>query len=219
MSSATRREPRSERRSENDDNLRELLLKDEFVHEMICTRAYEIYQQRGREDGHDREDWLQAEREILDGLIGQAGAGRLEEVLAEYTVAPDELSGGPAPVSQGLTGLQATQSHAPYSDRYYNPHPEVFEDFVPLAAETISFQAQAVPVAPAIPEASRYVEQLGKKREKTPKSDKPRKHKKAAAGPEDSLILEPEKAKKKKAGHKSKDNKSKESKSKENKKK
>ena len=94
MSSATRRELRSER----DDSLRELLLKDEFVHEMICTRAYEIYQQRGREDGQDREDWLQAEREILDGLIGQARAGRLE-VLAEYTVAPDEFSGGPAPVS------------------------------------------------------------------------------------------------------------------------
>jgi len=219
MSSATRREPSSETRSENDDSLRELLLQDEFVHEMICTRAYEIYQQRGREDGHDREDWLQAEREILDGLIGQARVGRLEVVLAEYTVAPDELSGGTAPVSQGVTGLQPTRPHAPYRDRYYNPHPDVLEDFVPLAAETISFQAQAVPVAPAIPEASRYVEQLGKKREKTPKSDKPRKHKKAAAGPEDSLILEPEKAKKKKAGHKSKDNKSKESKSKENKKK
>ena len=94
MSSATRRELRSER----DDSLRELLLKDEFVHEMICTRAYEIYQQRGREDGQDREDWLQAEREILDGLIGQARAGRLE-VLAEYTVASDEFSGGSAPVS------------------------------------------------------------------------------------------------------------------------
>src|SRR5215471_8941133 len=123
MSSATRREPRGERRSENDDSLRELLLKDEFVQEMICTRAYEIYQQRGREDGRDREDWLQAEREILDGLIGQARAGRLEVVLAEYTVGPNESSGGPAPLSQALTGPQATQPQDPYPDRYYNPHP------------------------------------------------------------------------------------------------
>jgi hypothetical protein len=218
MSSATRRETRSERRSENDDSLRELLLKDEFVHGMICMRAYEIYQQRGREDGHDREDWLQAEREILDGLFGQARAGRLEDVLAEYTVAPDELSGGPAPVSQGLTGMQAIPPHAPYQDRYYNPHPEVFEDFVPLAAETISFQVQDAPVAPAIPEATPYVEQPGKKREEKPKSEKQRKHKKAAAAAEESLTTESEKSKKK-GGHKSKDGKSKDSKSKQNKKK
>ncbi len=30
----------------------------------IRTRAYELYEQRGREDGHDREDWLQAEAEL-----------------------------------------------------------------------------------------------------------------------------------------------------------
>src|SRR5215467_3085997 len=105
MSSATRREPRSERRSENDDNLRELLLKDEFVHEMICTRAYEIYQQRGREDGHDREDWLQAEREILDGLIVQAAAAIHEKIHAEYTVAPHQLTGLPAATSEGPPSL------------------------------------------------------------------------------------------------------------------
>ncbi len=33
----------------------------------IQQRAYEIYVQRGRSDGHDVEDWLQAEREILAG--------------------------------------------------------------------------------------------------------------------------------------------------------
>jgi hypothetical protein len=220
MSSATRRETRSgETRSENDDRLREVLVQDEFVHEMICRRAYEIYQDRGCEDGHAREDWLQAEREILDGLIGQARAGRLEVVLAEYAVVSEQLSGGPPRVSDGLTGLHAAAPEAPYPDRYYNPHPEVFEDFVPLAAETISFQAQAAPVAVAIPEATRYVEHPSKKLEETPKSEKPRKHKKAAAAAEESLTMESEKAKKKKAGHKSKDSKSKDSKSKQNKKK
>jgi H+-transporting ATPase len=29
----------------------------------ICTRAYELYEQRGRQDGRDVQDWLQAERE------------------------------------------------------------------------------------------------------------------------------------------------------------
>lgn len=33
-------------------------------HEQIRGRAYEIYEQRGREDGHDL-DWLQAESELL----------------------------------------------------------------------------------------------------------------------------------------------------------
>jgi hypothetical protein len=30
----------------------------------IARRAYEIYCERGCEDGHETEDWLQAEREL-----------------------------------------------------------------------------------------------------------------------------------------------------------
>ena len=36
------------------------------LQEQIHRRAYELYEARGREHGHDREDWLQAEAEILD---------------------------------------------------------------------------------------------------------------------------------------------------------
>jgi hypothetical protein len=32
--------------------------------QQIRQRAYELYEQRGRTDGHDLDDWLQAEREI-----------------------------------------------------------------------------------------------------------------------------------------------------------
>ena len=32
--------------------------------EMICARAYELFQERGGEHGHDAEDWLRAEEEI-----------------------------------------------------------------------------------------------------------------------------------------------------------
>ena len=32
--------------------------------EAIRRRAYEIYESRGRIDGRDEEDWLQAEREL-----------------------------------------------------------------------------------------------------------------------------------------------------------
>ena len=33
-------------------------------HETVRRRAYEIYEQRGREDGHDLEHWLKAECEV-----------------------------------------------------------------------------------------------------------------------------------------------------------
>jgi len=33
-------------------------------HEEIRIRAYEIYIERGRQPGHDLDDWLQAEREL-----------------------------------------------------------------------------------------------------------------------------------------------------------
>ena len=32
----------------------------------IRARAYELYEQRGREDGHAEEDWLRAEQEVRD---------------------------------------------------------------------------------------------------------------------------------------------------------
>lgn len=37
------------------------------IKEQIAARAYEIYLQRGGEDGHDLEDWLLAEKELKQG--------------------------------------------------------------------------------------------------------------------------------------------------------
>ncbi len=34
------------------------------LQEQISRRAYELYEQRGRDDGHETEDWLQAEAEL-----------------------------------------------------------------------------------------------------------------------------------------------------------
>ena len=34
--------------------------------EQIEKRAYELYLERGGEDGHDFEDWLAAERELIE---------------------------------------------------------------------------------------------------------------------------------------------------------
>jgi hypothetical protein len=33
-------------------------------HDEVAQRAYELYQARGGEQGHDLEDWLQAEQEV-----------------------------------------------------------------------------------------------------------------------------------------------------------
>ena len=35
------------------------------LEEQVRRRAYELYEQRGKEEGHDLEDWLQAESELM----------------------------------------------------------------------------------------------------------------------------------------------------------
>jgi len=50
--------------AENDSAVRE-------PREQIAARAFELFLERGREDGHDLDDWLQAEREVL-GAPGTA---------------------------------------------------------------------------------------------------------------------------------------------------
>ncbi len=34
------------------------------IQEQIRRRAHELYEQRGRKDGHELDDWLQAESEV-----------------------------------------------------------------------------------------------------------------------------------------------------------
>jgi hypothetical protein len=42
--------------------------------EKIRQRAYELYEARGREEGHDFDDWLQAEAEIEAAGVRKAKA-------------------------------------------------------------------------------------------------------------------------------------------------
>jgi Protein of unknown function (DUF2934) len=44
------------------------------LEEQIRARAYELYEERGREDGHHEEDWLTAEREIRGVNVDKAAA-------------------------------------------------------------------------------------------------------------------------------------------------
>ena len=43
-----------------------------MTHSDIARRAYELYEGRGGEHGHDLDDWLQAERELQDALKSTA---------------------------------------------------------------------------------------------------------------------------------------------------
>jgi len=36
-----------------------------LTEELVRQRAYQLYEERGREDGHDLDDWLRAEAEML----------------------------------------------------------------------------------------------------------------------------------------------------------
>ena len=42
------------------------------IQDQICRRAYELYEERGREDGHDLDDWLTAESEVTGSTKGEA---------------------------------------------------------------------------------------------------------------------------------------------------
>ncbi|NJN70409.1 MAG: DUF2934 domain-containing protein [Nitrospira sp.] len=41
---------------------------DDDVQQRIAMRAYERYQERGYSDGHDLDDWLEAERDLLPSI-------------------------------------------------------------------------------------------------------------------------------------------------------
>jgi len=40
--------------------------------EQIRRRAYELFEQRGREDGHELDDWLQAKAEVTEQTARKA---------------------------------------------------------------------------------------------------------------------------------------------------
>ena len=51
-------------RSTSDPTLTEPELRTPELEEKIRARAYDVYEQRGRIDGHELDDWLQAEAEL-----------------------------------------------------------------------------------------------------------------------------------------------------------
>ena len=50
------------------------LVAPENLEDRIRARAYELYEERGKEDGHDLDDWLRAEAEVTSSERRSAAA-------------------------------------------------------------------------------------------------------------------------------------------------
>jgi hypothetical protein len=88
---------------ERKEQLRERLLGDGAVRAAISLRAYDIYQRRGGEPGHEIEDWVQAEKEILEALIkeesqlgDESSAARVLQADTSSTAGAKKISKSPA---------------------------------------------------------------------------------------------------------------------------
>ncbi len=52
------------KKEEGKKPARSALLAPENLEDRIRARAYELYEERGKEDGYDLDDWLRAEAEV-----------------------------------------------------------------------------------------------------------------------------------------------------------
>ena len=80
------------------EELRERLLSQNNVQQMIQVRAYEIYQMRGGQPGGEAHDWFRAESEVLAFLLADESPGnnQAEAISAEATTPQDPAVKAPA---------------------------------------------------------------------------------------------------------------------------
>lgn len=80
---------------ESIEDLRDRLLRDSEIQHLIRMRAYEIYKLRGGEPGHQAEDWLRAEGEILQYLLEEEARRNMEmsNIEAQAAHAASAVSG------------------------------------------------------------------------------------------------------------------------------
>ena len=55
--------------------------RNKGLNELIAQKAYEIYLSRGKEDGHDVEDWLEAERHVVNEMKSKDFMGKWLKTL------------------------------------------------------------------------------------------------------------------------------------------
>lgn len=74
--------------TESLEELRQRLLRDENVQEMISARAFEIYHMRGVQPGSAAQDWFQAESEVLAFLLAHQPEQVTEEEVEQIAATP-----------------------------------------------------------------------------------------------------------------------------------
>jgi hypothetical protein len=63
--------PRELRTSKSHNGLEKAHSSSDHVYVRVAVLAYSMYEQRGRQDGHDIEDWIEAEKMIRDEMALQ----------------------------------------------------------------------------------------------------------------------------------------------------
>jgi hypothetical protein len=63
----------------NDSNAKPDERSLDSTEELIRVRAYQLYEERGSENGHDLDDWLRAETEIARKKPGAQAEGKQGE--------------------------------------------------------------------------------------------------------------------------------------------
>jgi hypothetical protein len=94
------------------EELRERLLRQHNVQEMIQVRAYEIYQMRGGHPGREAQDWFHAESEVLAFLLADE-SGRADDQAGAEAVAS---ASGAASADQPLTTKPRSTSRSKSSE-------------------------------------------------------------------------------------------------------
>ena len=79
--------------NESLEELRERLLRQQSVQQMIQVRAYEIYQMRGGKPGGEAQDWFHAEGEVLAFLLAS------ESVQTDEPAKTESAEATPAPIT------------------------------------------------------------------------------------------------------------------------
>ena len=77
--------------TETLEDLRERLLRQHNVQQMIQARAYEIFQMRGGQPGGEAQDWFHAESEVLAFLIARDSVGEDQQAALEAAPASSDL--------------------------------------------------------------------------------------------------------------------------------
>ena len=83
---------------ESLEELRQRLLGQHNVQQMIQVRAYEIYRMRGSQPGGEAQDWFHAENEVLAFLLADESSREDERAVSDSqaTAATEPSSEAPA---------------------------------------------------------------------------------------------------------------------------